>query len=69
MAQGKAQSPSGTIKGQLDKKEIDSDAQVWRKGMSEWKSLRESDLAELVAAWSLAQRQSRLLPADMAFSS
>src|SRR5882762_493181 len=38
---------SATIKGLLDKKEIDSDAQVWRKGMSEWKSPRESDLAEL----------------------
>jgi len=42
---------SATIKGPpLHKKEIESDAQVWRKGMSEWKSPRESDLAQLVAA-------------------
>jgi hypothetical protein len=59
---------SATIKGLSDKKEIDSDAQVWRTGMSELKSPRESDLAELVAV-EFAQRQSRLLPADMAFSS
>ncbi|WP_247306356.1 DUF4339 domain-containing protein, partial [Bradyrhizobium sp. 179] len=32
------------------KKEIAADTQVWRKGMPEWKSLRESDLAEFVAA-------------------
>ncbi len=39
-----------TIKELLNKKEIETDAQVWRKGMPEWKPLRESDLAELVAA-------------------
>jgi len=38
------------IKTLLDKREIETDTQVWRKGMPEWKSLRESDLAELVAA-------------------
>jgi hypothetical protein len=51
---------SATIKGLSDKKEIDSDAEVWRKGMSEWKSPPEGDFAELAAARSLAQRQSRL---------
>jgi len=45
----------------LHKKEIESDAQVWRKGKSEWKSPRESDLAELIAAWSLAQRKKSLV--------
>ncbi|MFL5239230.1 MAG: hypothetical protein ACJ8EL_16875, partial [Rhizomicrobium sp.] len=30
--------------------QIETDTQVWRKGMPEWKSLRESDLAQLVAA-------------------
>jgi len=34
----------------LKRKEIETDTQVWRKGMPEWKSLRESDLAEFVAA-------------------
>jgi hypothetical protein len=34
----------------LSKKEIETDTQVWRKGMPEWKPLRESDLAELMAA-------------------
>jgi hypothetical protein len=38
------------IKALLDKQEIKTETQVWRKGMTEWKSLRESDLAELVAA-------------------
>ena len=38
------------IKELLNKREIETDTQVWRKGMLEWKSLRESDLAELVAA-------------------
>jgi hypothetical protein len=38
------------IKEMLDKREIETDTQVWRKGMPEWKSLRETDLAELVAA-------------------
>lgn len=39
-----------TIKDLLDKKEIETDTQVWRKGMPEWKPLRESDLGELVAS-------------------
>ncbi|WP_167768199.1 DUF4339 domain-containing protein [Bradyrhizobium sp. MOS001] len=39
-----------TIKDLLNKKEIETDTQVWRKGMPEWKPLRESDLGELVAA-------------------
>src|SRR5438445_2666703 len=39
-----------TIKELLNKKEIETDTQVWRKGMPEWKPLRESDLADLVAA-------------------
>ncbi|MBR0808502.1 DUF4339 domain-containing protein [Bradyrhizobium japonicum] len=38
------------IKTLLDNREIETDTQVWRKGMPEWKSLRETDLAELVAA-------------------
>jgi hypothetical protein len=38
------------IKDLLDKSKIEMDTQVWRKGMLEWKSLRESDLGELVAA-------------------
>jgi hypothetical protein len=38
-----------TIKDLLTKKEIEPDTQVWRKGMTEWKSIRESDLADLVA--------------------
>lgn len=37
------------IKDLLNKKEIETDTQVWRKGMPEWKSLRESDLGDLVA--------------------
>lgn len=39
-----------TIKDLLNKKEIETDTQVWRKGMPEWKPLRESDLRDLVAA-------------------
>ncbi|MHC2390890.1 hypothetical protein ACVMFA_009467 [Bradyrhizobium liaoningense] len=39
-----------TIKDLLNKKEIETDTQVWRKGMPEWKPLRESDLGELVAS-------------------
>jgi hypothetical protein len=38
------------IKALLDKREIEAETQVWRKGMTEWKSMRESDLAELLAA-------------------
>lgn len=41
---------ANTIKSLLEKKEIETDTQVWRKGMIEWKSIRESDLAELVAS-------------------
>jgi hypothetical protein len=39
-----------TIKAFLDKKELETDTQVWRKGWAEWKSLRDSELAELVAS-------------------
>lgn len=39
-----------TIKDLLNKKEIETDTQVWRQGMPEWKPLRESDLGDLVAA-------------------
>ena len=39
-----------TIKDLLNKKQIETDTQVWRKGMPEWKPLRKSDLADLVAA-------------------
>jgi hypothetical protein len=51
-ANGSRQGPTdpATINALLDKKQIEPDCQVWRKGMPEWKSLRESDLAELVAA-------------------
>jgi hypothetical protein len=38
-----------TIRDLLNRKEIEPDTQVWRKGMTDWKSIRESDLAELVA--------------------
>jgi hypothetical protein len=40
---------SAALKDTLDNKELETDAPVWRKGMSEWKSLRNSDLAHLVA--------------------
>ncbi|WP_157644444.1 DUF4339 domain-containing protein [Bradyrhizobium sp. WSM2793] len=36
--------------GSLEKKQIDADTQVWRKGMPEWKPLRETDIGDLVAA-------------------
>jgi hypothetical protein len=51
VAKGARQGPTtaSAIKTLLGKKEIETDAQVWRKGMLEWTSLRESDLAELVA--------------------
>ncbi len=38
------------IKDLLNKKQIQADTQVWRKGMGDWKSIRESDLAEFVHA-------------------
>jgi hypothetical protein len=38
-----------TIRDLLNKNEIEADTQVWRKGMTDWKDIRESDLAELVA--------------------
>jgi len=41
---------AATIRELLNKKQIETDTHVWRKGMFEWKNLRESDLAELVAA-------------------
>src|ERR1700730_857485 len=52
VANGTRQGPTtATAIGELlKKKEIETDTQVWRKGMPEWKSLRESDLADLVAA-------------------
>lgn len=52
VANGARQGPTTatTIRGLLTKKEIETDTQVWRKGMPEWKPLRESDLADLVAA-------------------
>jgi GYF domain 2 len=52
VANGARQDPTkaATIKDLLNKKEIETDTQVWRKGMPEWKPLRESDLADLVAA-------------------
>jgi len=34
----------------LARNQIEMDGQVWRKGMTEWKSIRESDLAYLVAS-------------------
>ncbi len=46
----KGPASSTAIRDLLNKKQIETDTQVWRKGMSEWKSLRESDLADLVAA-------------------
>jgi len=42
--------PASAIRELLKRKELKTDTQVWRKGMPEWKSLRESDLAEFVAA-------------------
>lgn len=52
VANGTRRGPTtaSSIKDLLNKKEIETDAQVWRKGMPDWKPLRESDLAELVAA-------------------
>src|SRR5690348_5908340 len=52
VANGTRQGPTtaAAIGVLLKKKEIETDTQVWRKGMPEWKSLRESDLAHLVAA-------------------
>jgi uncharacterized protein DUF4339 len=38
-----------TLRDLLNRKEIETDTQVWRKGMTDWKSIRESDLSELVA--------------------
>ncbi len=37
------------LKTLLDSKKIPSDTQVWRKGMSDWKGIRDSELAELVS--------------------
>jgi hypothetical protein len=52
VANGTRQGPTtaAAIKELLNEKQIETDTQVWRKGMSEWKSVRQSDLAELVAA-------------------
>lgn len=41
---------AAALKELLKRKEIATDTQVWRKGMPEWKTLRESDLADLVSA-------------------
>jgi hypothetical protein len=51
-ANGTRQGPTtaAAIRELLNRKAIEADTQVWWKGMSEWKSLRESDLAEFVAA-------------------
>jgi tetratricopeptide (TPR) repeat protein len=38
------------IKSLLEKKAIEPDTHVWRKGMTDWKSIRETDLAGLVAS-------------------
>jgi hypothetical protein len=52
VANGAKQGPTTatTIRDLLNKKEIETDTQVWRKGMPEWQPLRESDLADLAAA-------------------
>ncbi|MEH2565584.1 DUF4339 domain-containing protein [Bradyrhizobium sp. AZCC 2289] len=52
VASGARQGPTTAtiIRDLLNRKEIETDTQVWRKGMPEWKPLRESDLADLVAA-------------------
>jgi hypothetical protein len=52
VASGARQGPTtaAAIRDLLSKKQIETDTQVWRKGMPEWKPLRESDLADLVAA-------------------
>jgi hypothetical protein len=52
VAKGSRHGPTtaAAIKSLLDKKEIEIETQVWRKGMPDWRSLRESDLADLVAA-------------------
>lgn len=41
---------SSVFKALLTKGGISADTQVWRKGMTDWKTLRESDLGELVVA-------------------
>jgi hypothetical protein len=46
----KGPTTAATIKRLLDTKQIQSNAHVWRKGLPDWKPLRESDLAELVAS-------------------
>jgi hypothetical protein len=52
VAKGTRHGPTAAtvIRELLKKKEIETDTQVWRKGMPEWKTLRESGLADLVAA-------------------
>jgi len=40
---------AAVISSMLERKEVGTDAQVWRTGMSEWKPIRESDLSDLVA--------------------
>jgi uncharacterized protein DUF4339/T4 superinfection immunity protein len=46
---GKGPVSAAVIMDLLNKKEIETDTPVWREGMTDWKSIRESDLAELVA--------------------
>jgi hypothetical protein len=41
---------SNTIRSLLNKGEIEPDVQVWRKGMRDWASIRDSDLADLVTS-------------------
>lgn len=40
---------AATIKSLLAKKEIDSDTQVWRKGMTDWVALKVSELGPTLA--------------------
>ncbi|WP_338691743.1 DUF4339 domain-containing protein [Bradyrhizobium sp. 26S5] len=41
---------ASAIRAMIGRKEIEADAQVWRSGMPEWKRIRDSELADLVAA-------------------
>jgi hypothetical protein len=45
----KGPATSKTIEDLLKSKTIATDTQVWRKGMIDWKTIRDSDLADLVA--------------------
>ncbi|MCP3446198.1 DUF4339 domain-containing protein [Bradyrhizobium sp. CCGUVB14] len=52
VANGERRGPisATAIQQLLNRKEITADTPVWRKGMLEWKPLRETSLAELVAS-------------------